>query len=304
MIGSLWGLLAVGAILACGAMALLWLLQVRIRDASHVDVAWAVLIACAALAYALLADGDVAHRVLAAVLATVWGFRLGLYLLFNRVLGKEEDGRYQSLRAKWGERANRRFFWFFQFQAALVVFFSLPYAFVTARRDGRTGCARVDRRGDLGDREPRRDHVGLAALTLARRSREQGQDGEERPLVLVTPPELLLRVGHVARGRAGRIGVSVGVGVLARSGRPPLPPPSRHGYPGDGGASAQEPRGLRRVPADDELFRPASTTWAASGFSLTLRSWAVQSKRQPSPAANDFRILRATTMRCTSSGPS
>ena len=31
---------------------------------------------------------------------------------------------------------------------------------------------------------------------------------------------------------------------------------------------------------------------------------AVQSKRQPSPAANDLRIRRATTMRCTSSGPS
>ena len=28
------------------------------------------------------------------------------------------------------------------------------------------------------------------------------------------------------------------------------------------------------------------------------------SKRQPSPEANDFRIRRATTMRCTSSGPS
>ncbi|MDQ3379276.1 MAG: DUF1295 domain-containing protein [Actinomycetota bacterium] len=131
MIESIWGLLAVGAMLASVAMGLLWALQVRIHDASHVDVAWAILIACTALAYAVLADGDVAHRVLAAVLASIWGFRLGLYLLFNRVLGKEEDGRYQALREKWGENANRKFFWFFQFQAALVVFFSLPYAFVT-----------------------------------------------------------------------------------------------------------------------------------------------------------------------------
>lgn len=131
MIGSLWGLLAVGAVLAAVAMAVFWALQVRIRDASHVDVAWAVLIACAALAYAVLADGDVAHRVLAAVLASIWGWRLGLYLLFNRVLGKEEDGRYQALREKWGENASRNFFLFFQFQAALVVFFSLPYALIS-----------------------------------------------------------------------------------------------------------------------------------------------------------------------------
>ncbi len=130
MIESVWGLLLIGAVLASVAMALLWALQVRIRDASHVDVAWAILIACAALAYALLADGDVAHRVLAAVLAPIWGFRLGLYLLFNRVLGKEEDGRYRALRAEWGDNANRNFFVFFQFQAALVMFFSLPYAYV------------------------------------------------------------------------------------------------------------------------------------------------------------------------------
>ncbi len=104
MIGSIWGLLLVGALLASVAMALLWAVQVRMRDASHVDVAWAILIACAALAYALLADGESAHRVLAAALASIWGFRLGLYLLFNRVLGKEEDGRYQALREKWGEQ--------------------------------------------------------------------------------------------------------------------------------------------------------------------------------------------------------
>ena len=131
MIDTVWGLLTIGAVLASVAMALLWIIAVRIRDASHVDVAWAILIACAALAYALLADGDVAHRVLAAALASIWGFRLGLYLLFDRVLGKDEDGRYQALREKWGENANRNFFWFFQFQAALVVFFSLPYALVS-----------------------------------------------------------------------------------------------------------------------------------------------------------------------------
>jgi len=130
VIGSAWGLLLVGAVLASSAMAVLWVVQARIGDASHVDVAWAVLIACAAILYALLGDGDVAYRVLAAVLASVWGFRLGAYLFFNRVLGREEDGRYRSLRAKWGERANRNFFWFFQLQAVFVVFFSIPFAFI------------------------------------------------------------------------------------------------------------------------------------------------------------------------------
>ena len=130
MIGSLWGLLLVGLALATGVMAVLWYVQVRIHDASHVDVAWAALIACAALLYALLADGGVAHRVLAAVLASLWGFRLAGYLYVDRIRGKSEDGRYRELRAKWGAHANSRFFWFFQFQALFVVFFSLPFALV------------------------------------------------------------------------------------------------------------------------------------------------------------------------------
>lgn len=120
-------------------MAVLWVVQVRIRDASHVDVAWAVLIACAAIAYALLADGDVAHRVLAAVLASVWGFRLGAYLFFDRVLGKEEDRRYRELRRKWASAANAKFFVFFQAQALFVVFFSLPFAFIALDPDSRFG---------------------------------------------------------------------------------------------------------------------------------------------------------------------
>jgi steroid 5-alpha reductase family enzyme len=130
VIGSFWQLLLVGAAVASIAMAVLWAIQVRIRDASHVDAGWAILIATVTVVYAILADGDLAHRVLAAVLASVWGFRLGLYLLVNRVLGKEEDGRYRTLRERWGPRANRRFFVFFQAQAGFVVFFSIAYLLI------------------------------------------------------------------------------------------------------------------------------------------------------------------------------
>ena len=128
VIGSVWGLLVVGAIVASLSMLALWALAVRTHDASHVDVAWAMLIACCAVLYALVAEGSTEMRVLGALLASIWGFRLGIYLLVNRVLGKEEDGRYQALRRKWGNRANRNFLWFFQFQAMFVVFFSLSFA--------------------------------------------------------------------------------------------------------------------------------------------------------------------------------
>jgi steroid 5-alpha reductase family enzyme len=130
MTGSYTLLLLLGLALATFGMAALWVVQVRIKDASHVDVAWAIGIACVATVYALLADGDPAHRVAAAALASIWGWRLGLYLFLNRVWRKPEDGRYQALRAKWGANANRNFFLFFQFQAVFVVFFSIPYLLI------------------------------------------------------------------------------------------------------------------------------------------------------------------------------
>ena len=61
VIGSVWELLFVGLVLASGVMAVLLYVQTRIGDASLVDVAWAALIACTAILYALLADGDTGH---------------------------------------------------------------------------------------------------------------------------------------------------------------------------------------------------------------------------------------------------
>jgi len=140
MTGSYLLLLALGAVLASAAMAALWVIKLRIRDASHVDVGWAIGIACLAVVYAPLADGSTGHRVLAAVLATLWGWRLGVYLLFDRVLGKEEDGRYRALRARWGPRADRNFFLFFQVQALFVVFFALPYLLICLDPDAGLGA--------------------------------------------------------------------------------------------------------------------------------------------------------------------
>ena len=112
----------------------LWLLQLRLGDASHVDVGWAYGVGALAVLYAALADGSAAHRVLVAVLATIWSIRLGTYILVNRVLGKPEDGRYRELRRRWAPRVNRAFFVFFQAQALFVVVFSLPFALVVVDR--------------------------------------------------------------------------------------------------------------------------------------------------------------------------
>jgi steroid 5-alpha reductase family enzyme len=84
-------------------MVALWLLSLRLRDASIVDVWWGPGIAgIAALAFAL-AGGGGARGALLAGLALAWGLRLGGYLLWRNA-GRGEDPRYQAMRRHWGAR--------------------------------------------------------------------------------------------------------------------------------------------------------------------------------------------------------
>ena len=113
------------ALLSTVVMILVWMVQRRTRNAGHVDVAWALLLGCAALYFGWVGSGDMTARVLGAIMGGLWGFRLGLHL-FARVLGEPEDGRYAYLRAHW-QNDQRKFFGFFLFQALLAVLFSLPF---------------------------------------------------------------------------------------------------------------------------------------------------------------------------------
>ena len=109
-------------------MAGLWLVQRRILEADVVDLGWTIGLGVAAVFYAaVLPDGVEWRRWLVAAMAGLWAGRLGSYLLFKRVLVKGEDGRYQDLRQKWGQNAQRKLFLFFQAQAALVAILSIHF---------------------------------------------------------------------------------------------------------------------------------------------------------------------------------
>ncbi len=121
--------------IAAGAAALmvaLWLWQMRHRDAGIVDVGWAFGIASAAVFAGLTGSGSWEARTFAAVAGGLWGYRLAWYLLNDRVLGRPEDGRYQTMRGAMGRHAQAGFLLFFLFQAGLVVLFALPMVLVAA----------------------------------------------------------------------------------------------------------------------------------------------------------------------------
>jgi steroid 5-alpha reductase family enzyme len=122
-----WSLLAPAWFGMASMMLVLWLIQLRTKDASLVDVVWAAGLGLLGIFYALVASGEFERRVMLACVVSFWSFRLAGYLLFNRVLGKAEDRRYRSLRAQWGRNAPRNFFFFYQAQGLLDVLLSIPF---------------------------------------------------------------------------------------------------------------------------------------------------------------------------------
>ncbi|UPT74344.1 MAG: DUF1295 domain-containing protein [Elusimicrobiota bacterium] len=112
---------------------LLWLAAVRSRDASHVDVGWALGLGFLGVAASLTGPGEPARRALAGTMAAAWSLRLAWHLYTDRVRGKSEDGRYATLRAQWGAKADRNFFFFFQIQGLLDLLLASSYFAACAR---------------------------------------------------------------------------------------------------------------------------------------------------------------------------
>jgi steroid 5-alpha reductase family enzyme len=132
----LLGWLALSVVMAC-----LWLVQRRTGDAGVVDAAWAAGIGALAAFYAIAGPGLPERRLLIGAMAAIWALRLALYILTDRVLTGEEDGRYQALRERWGAGFEARIFWFFQAQAALSVLFSIPILVAMSGERTRLGLA-------------------------------------------------------------------------------------------------------------------------------------------------------------------
>ena len=86
------------AMVIFGCVTILWLVSLRLRDASIVDIWWGP--GFAVIGWIVLAQHpDPTHRLwLVTALLTLWALRLGIYL-GRRNLGHAEDKRYQAIRA-------------------------------------------------------------------------------------------------------------------------------------------------------------------------------------------------------------
>ncbi len=116
--------IALGAIMLY--MITLWIVSLILRNSSIVDIFWGpgfVMVGWVAFA---LANGSTPRKLLLMLLVTLWGLRLGGYIL-SRNFGKPEDFRYQA----WREEAGAKWWWFsffkvFLLQGVLMWIISIP----------------------------------------------------------------------------------------------------------------------------------------------------------------------------------
>lgn len=123
--------LVVTALLAMvTVMAGLWALHLCVRNASIADVGFCMGLMATVLWYSTRAPGEMERKLIVGLMVIVYAGRLGFFILFNRVIGKTEDPRYQTLRMEWGAHERLRMFGYFQLQALAVTAFSLPFLVV------------------------------------------------------------------------------------------------------------------------------------------------------------------------------
>jgi len=134
-----------GAAVVAGLMFVLWLIHFPMHNAAIVDAGWAGGLAMLGVLYAMLGEGLDTRRYMIGAMAEIWGFRLAIHLLTDRIIGHPEEGRYQELRREWKTNIGVKFLLFFEFQALLCIVLSTP--FYLASRNAAPNLAIVEYAG-------------------------------------------------------------------------------------------------------------------------------------------------------------
>ncbi len=106
----------IGLAVIMGLMVLLWLISLRLKNSSIVDIFWgAGFVIVNWIFFVLTPEGFLIRKLLICTLVTIWGLRLSTHI-FRRNWGKPEDFRYQ----KWREENGTRWWWWSFFQVFLL----------------------------------------------------------------------------------------------------------------------------------------------------------------------------------------
>jgi steroid 5-alpha reductase family enzyme len=125
---SILSLVLYSLLACCGIMVIVWLWAHKIKNAGVVDIFWSYNFPVIAIILLLFAPGFETRKLLICSMVIIAGFRLGTHLAVRVTKHlNEEEGRYQQLRKEWAPNAEKKFFFFFQFQAISNVLLAIPF---------------------------------------------------------------------------------------------------------------------------------------------------------------------------------
>ncbi len=110
-----------------GIMTFAYLLSLKLRDASIVDIFWGLGFLVLARVLLIAADPPTTTQLIVAAMTTLWGGRLALHILMRKLDEPKEDWRYTQWRKDWG----KKFWWqsyyrIFLLQALLTCIVAAP----------------------------------------------------------------------------------------------------------------------------------------------------------------------------------
>lgn len=120
-------------------MFALWLVSLRLKDASFVDAFWSVGFGVIAWTTWIAADPDHPRALLLLGFTSLWALRHGPYMLSRWLAEPHEDKRYQAMRARRPHFAWQSLYVVFGLQGALMVIVSVPVIFGIANAQAPLG---------------------------------------------------------------------------------------------------------------------------------------------------------------------
>lgn len=120
MLGDIVLRIAEAWLLCAAIQALLWGIAQRTKNAGIVDVGWALSFTAVVALFGAQSHSPRGAYLPIGILVVLWSTRLGCYLIERGAIFGHEEGRYQELRRRWGQASAKKFYIFFQVQAALT----------------------------------------------------------------------------------------------------------------------------------------------------------------------------------------
>ena len=111
-------------------MLVLWLIQVKTKNASWIDIGWTLGLLICCWVYSMHTGPLNARKMLILGMVACWAARLIALLVVRLLRDKKEDSRYAKIRADWKTNHDLKFFFMFQFQAFLDVVLSWGYLLI------------------------------------------------------------------------------------------------------------------------------------------------------------------------------